>query len=333
MKHFIVVAILVIVCTFLVYTGLTAIGLLPIQASEQAIVIDELFDVHIALISFLFSLIMVIMFYSLVVFRRRKGELGDGAFIKGNSGLEITWTLIPFIIVVFLAYLGAYSLGEIRRIDLTALQVNVTAGQWYWQYQYPEYGIASTDLYLPVDSQVSLDMTSNDVIHSFWVPEFRVKMDLVPGQVNNLRITPTITGSYKVRCAELCGASHAYMEGNVFVVEQSEFDAWVSEQQSTVVIDPVLRGQQLVQQYGCTTCHSLDGSSKIGPTWKNLFGHQVTLDDGSTIMADSEYLIQSILEPNLHIVEGFPANVMPDFKDILDQTQVESIAAYIESLK
>jgi cytochrome c oxidase subunit II len=333
MKHFFIVTILVILCTILVYIGLNAIGLLPIQASEQAIAIDKLFDVHIALISFLFSLIMVILLYSLIVFRRRKGESEYGAYFKGNSGLEVVWTLIPFIIVVFLAYLGAYSLGEIRRIDLSALQVNVTAGQWYWQYQYPEYGITSTDLYLPVNRQVSLQMTSNDVIHSFWVPEFRVKMDLVPGQVNDLRITPTIVGSYKVRCSELCGASHAYMVGNVFVVEQTEFDAWVSEQQATVTIDPVLKGQQLVQQYGCTTCHSLDGSIKIGPTWKNLFGSQVKLDDGTTILADNAYLTQSITEPNLHMVEGFPSNVMPNFGDILDQTQVESIAAYIESLK
>ena len=333
MKHFVIVAILVVVCTILVYAGLNAIGLLPIQASEQAIVIDELFDVHIALISFLFSLIIVILFYSLIVFRRRKGETGDGAYFKGNSTLEIFWTLIPFVIVVILAYLGAYSLGEIRKIDLTALQVKVTAGQWYWQYQYPEYGITSTDLYLPVDRQVSLEMTSNDVIHSFWVPEFRVKMDLVPGQVTDLRITPILVGSYKVRCSELCGASHAYMVGNVYVVEKTEFEAWVSEQQATVEVDPVLKGQQLVQQYGCTTCHSLDGSTKTGPTWKGLAGHQVELQDGTTITADTAYLIQSILEPNFHIVKGFPASVMPNFKDILDQTQVESIAAYIESLK
>ena len=333
MRHFIVVSLLVILCTLLVYTGLNNIGLLPLQASLQAVSIDHLFQIHIGLISFLFSLIVVILGYSLVVFRRKKGETGDGAHIEGNTTLEIVWTLIPLMIVIYLAYLGAYSLGEVRRIDMSALQVKVTAGQWYWQFQYPESGVTSTELYLPINRQVDLQMTSNDVIHSFWVPEFRVKQDIIPGQVTELRITPTILGDYKVRCAELCGASHAYMEGIVRVVDQAGFENWIKDQQTTTQVDPVLRGQQIVQQYGCVTCHSLDGSSKIGPTWQHLSGSTVPLEGGSTIQADHAYLVSSILEPNLHVVKGFPANVMPTFKDILDQTQVESIAAFIESLK
>jgi cytochrome c oxidase subunit 2 len=285
------------------------------------------------LISFLFALIVVILVYSLVVFRRKKGETGDGAHIEGNTTLEIAWTLIPLLIVIFLAYLGAYSLGEVRRIDMTALQVKVTAGQWYWQFQYPEYGVTSTELYLPVNRQVDLQMSSNDVIHSFWVPEFRVKQDIVPGLVTELRITPTLLGNYKVLCAELCGASHAYMEGLVMVVEKNSFENWIADQQANVEVDPALRGQQLVQQYGCITCHSLDGSTKIGPTWKGLYGSTVTLDDGSTILADQSYLSSSIVEPDLYIHQGYPSNVMPSFGDILDQTQVESIVAYSESLK
>jgi cytochrome c oxidase subunit 2 len=273
------------------------------------------------------------MGYSLVVFRRKKGETGDGAHIEGNNTLEIVWTLIPLMLVVYLAYLGAYSLGEVRKIDLSALRIKVVAGQWYWQFQYPEYGVSSTELYLPINQQVDMQMTSNDVIHSFWVPEFRVKQDLVPGQTTELRITPTVLGDYKVRCAELCGASHAYMEAVVKVVDQAGFDSWIATQQSSAPVDPVLRGQQLVGQYGCPTCHSQDGSTKIGPTWLNLFNSMVLLDDGTSIKADNGYLVSSILEPNLHIVKGFPSNVMPSFKDILDQTQVESIAAYIESLK
>jgi len=333
MKHYIIVAILVVICTVLVYAGLNSIGLLPVQASAQAVSIDNLFQIHIGLISFLFSLIVVILVYSLIVFRRKKGETGDGAHIEGNTALEITWTLIPLLIVIFLAYVGAYSLGEVRRIDMTALQVKVTAGQWYWQFQYPEYGITSTELYLPVDRQVDFQMSSTDVIHSFWVPEFRVKQDIVPGQVTELRITPTMLGDFKVQCAELCGASHAYMEGLVRVVAPDDFVNWIAGQQANVVVDPVLQGQQLVQQYGCITCHSLDGSTKIGPTWKGLYESTVKVDDGTTLTADDIYLKSSILEPNLYVVEGFPSNVMPSFSKILDQTQVESIVAFIESLK
>lgn len=333
MKHIPVVVLLVILGTFGVHTGLTSIGLLPVQASVQAVEVDRLLDVHLWLISFLFSLIVGILLYSLVVFRRRKGETGDGAHIEGNNTLEIFWTMIPLFVVIFLAYIGAASLGETRRIDPTALQVRVISGQWYWQYQYPEYGITTTDLYLPVDRQVDMQMTSNDVIHSFWVPEFRLKQDLVPGQTTELRVTPSLIGEYKVRCAELCGTSHAYMEGMVYVVSEDDFLAWVQTQQEGGTVDPVLRGQQLVQQYGCTACHSTDGSEKTGPTWFGLFESEVPLGDGSTIFADREYLISSIVNPNLHIVEGYNANVMPSFAEILDQTAVESIAAYIETLR
>lgn len=333
MKHIPIIALIVILGTFAVHAGLTSIGLLPTQASSQAIEVDRLLDVHLWLISFLFSLIVGILSYSLIVFRRRKGETGDGAHIEGNNTLEIFWTMIPLFVVVFLAYIGAASLGEIRRIDPSALQVRVVAGQWYWQFQYPEYGITTTELYLPVDRQVLLEMTSNDVIHSFWVPEFRVKQDIVPGQTTELRITPNLLGSYKVLCAELCGTSHAYMEGAVFVVTQDEFTAWVDNQQETAVVDPVLRGQQLVQQYGCTNCHSIDGTDNRGPTWKGVFESQVPLNDGTTIFADREFIISSIVNPNLHIVAGYSANVMPSYADVFDQTAVESIAAYIETLK
>jgi cytochrome c oxidase subunit 2 len=333
MKHVVVIAILVILGAFLVHTGLSSIGLLPLQASLQAVAIDKLMGIHLWLISSLFSLIMVVLFYSLIVFRRKKGETGDGAHIEGNSGLEIAWTTIPLLAVIILAFIGARSLGEVRRIDPSALQVKVISGQWFWQFQFPEFGIISTELYLPVDRQVDLQMTSKDVIHSFWVPEFRVKQDLIPGRTTDLRITPTKIGKYKVLCAELCGISHAYMEAVVAVVSQQDFDNWVKTQQESVPLDPVLRGEQLAQQYGCANCHSADGSKKTGPTWSRLFESEVTLSDGTELIADREYLLQSILNPNLQVVEGYPANAMPSFADTLDQTAVEAIVSYIESLK
>jgi cytochrome c oxidase subunit 2 len=217
-------------------------------------------------------------------------------------------------------------------VDPSALEVDVTAGQWFWKFEYPEYGISSDKLYLPVDRQVFLNMTSLDVIHSFWVPEFRVKQDLVPGQKTELRITPDLAGAYKVRCAELCGTSHAYMEAQVYVVSQGEFNSWIDQQKATVILDPVQKGRQLATQY-CAACHTVDGSSKVGPTWLKLAGSEVSLSDGSDILADTEYLRSSIITPNLHIVEGYNANVMPNFADLLDQTEVEDLVAYIQSLK
>jgi cytochrome c oxidase subunit 2 len=333
MKHFIIVSIIVVLGTFLVYFCLISLGLLPQQASLQAVPIDKLFNIHLWLISFLFSLIVGILLYSLVVFRRREGETGDGAYITGNTGLEALWTLIPLIAVIFLAYIGALSLAEVQRIDPSARVIKVIAGQWFWKFQYPDYGFSSDKLYLPVNQQVDLQMTSQDVIHSFWVPEFRVKQDLVPGRTTDLRITPTIIGQYKVRCSELCGANHAYMEGAVNVVSQGDFEKWANQQKSAAPVDPVLRGQQLAQQYGCANCHSIDGSKKIGPTWKGVPDSKILLSDGSSAIADKNYLTTSIVNPNYQIVAGFPANVMPSFANTLDQTEVEALVAYIQSLK
>ena len=333
MKRYVIIFILVIVSTFLIHTWLVSIGLFPVEASTQSVVIDQLFGVHLWIISFLFSLIMVTLVFSLVAFRRRKGETGDGVHLTGNTALELTWTGIPLLAVLILSFVGAKTLGEIRLIDPSAMQVKVTAGQWYWQYQYPEFGVTTTDLYLPVSRQVNLQMTSVDVIHSFWVPEFRVKQDIVPGRTVELRFTPSLIGDYKVRCAELCGLRHAYMEGLVFVVSQTDFDNWITHQQSAAPPSPELRGEQLAVQYGCTNCHSTDGSARTGPTWLHLAGSRVELTDGTTVVADDDYLRTAIVSPNTQLVSGYPANVMPDFSTVLDQTMVESLVAYIKTLK
>jgi len=232
MRHFVIVGILVLVVAVLTYVGLDSVGLMPVPASAQAGPIDWLFDLQIKAMSFLFALIVVPMVYSLIVFRKRKGDTSDAEHIEGNTRLEIAWTIIPLFVVVWMAYIGAQNLAETRRVDPEAMVVQVTGFQWGWTFDYPDYGITSKELYLPVNKQVLLKMTSRDVIHSFWVPEFRVKQDLLPGRITELRITPTLIGdTYKVRCAEICGTSHAYMENPVIVVDDVNFDAWVAEQQ------------------------------------------------------------------------------------------------------
>ena len=334
MRHFVIVGILVIAMAILTYFGLDAAGLMPAQASAQAIPVDWMWDLQVMAMSFLFALIIVPLFYSLVVFRRKKGETGDGEHIEGNTPLEITWTVIPLFAVLTFAYLGAYTLGETRRIDPQAMTINVTAQQFAFAFEYPEYGISSTELYLPVDKQVLLNMTSTDVIHSFWVPEFRIKQDIVPGITTEYRITPTEEGSYQVRCAELCGASHAYMLAPVQVVTRSEFESWVGERQveaQAAAQTPEGRGESLAVQNACTACHSLDGSAGQGPTWKGLYGSQVNLADGTTVIADDAFLKESILEPQAKIVAGFETVLMPPYQ--FTDEQIADIIAYLQTLK
>ena len=229
LRHYVIMAVLVVVVAILTYLGLDALGLMPVAAAAQAGPIDWLFDLQVKAISFFFALIIVPMGYSLVVFRRRKGETGDGDHIEGNSTLEVVWTFIPLVLVVVLGYIGADNLARIRQVDPQAVEIKVVGFQWSWRFEYPQ-GFVSNTLYLPVDKQVVLKMESSDVLHSFWVPEFRVKQDLVPGRVEEYRITPTLLGDYKVRCAEICGTSHSYMESPIKVVSQADYDSWVNEQ-------------------------------------------------------------------------------------------------------
>lgn len=334
MRHFVVVGILIVVLTVLTYLGIAAAGLMPEAASAQAGPIDWLWNLEMMVISFLSALIIVPMVYSLVVFRRKAGDTTDAEHVEGNTNLEITWTILPLFLVMIFAYLGAGNLSQIRRVDPDAMIVRVTGIQWSWKYEYPAYGVTTTELHIPEGKQVLLQMTSNDVIHSFWVPEFRVKQDLVPGRITELRITPTVVGNYKVRCAELCGTSHAYMEGPVVVSTQGDFDTWMAEQvrlAEEAAATPEGRGQALVTANGCAACHSLTGAAGIGPTWLGLFGRQETMTDGTVITADEDYIHESIKAPQAKIVAGFENQLMPTYG--FTDEQIDDIIAYIKTIQ
>jgi cytochrome c oxidase subunit II len=334
MRHFVVVGILVIVVAILAYVGMMAAGLMPVEASAQAVPIDRLWDVELATISFLAALILVPLAYSLVIFRRRKGDTTDATHIEGNTNLEIVWTILPLFLVMAFAYLGAGNLAEIQRADPNAMVVKVTGQQWSWSFEYPAYGVTSTEMHVPVGKQILLQMTSRDVIHSFWVPEFRPKQDLVPGRITQLRITPTKIGDYKVRCAELCGTSHAYMEQPVIVSNQADFDTWMAaevKKAQAAAATPEGRGQALVAASGCAACHSVNGAAGIGPTWFGLFGSQVPISGDGTVTADEAYIHESIKAPQAKIVKGFENQLMPNYG--FNDDQINDIVAFIKTLK
>ncbi len=334
MRHFVIVGILIVVITVLAYVGLDSAGLMPLAASSQAGPIDWLWNLEVITISFLFALIVAPMAYSLVVFRRKKGDTTDAEHIEGNTNLEITWTVVPLFMVMVFAYLGAGNLAEIRRVDPAAMVVRVTGFQWAWRFEYPTYGVTSDELHVPEGQQVLLQMTSNDVLHSFWVPEFRVKQDLVPGRITELRFTPTVIGNYAVRCAEICGTAHAYMESPVIVSSQADFDAWMVEQVELAeqqAATPEGRGQALVAANGCAACHSINGAAGIGPTWLGLFGRTETMTDGSTVVVDEDYMHESIEAPQAKIVAGFENQLMPAYN--FTDEQIADIIAYIKTLR
>jgi cytochrome c oxidase subunit 2 len=335
MKHFIAVAVVIAALAALLLAGLQFVRLLPVQASEQAVDIDGLFQLHFVLIILLFSLIVGFMVYSILVFRRRKGDTTDAPHIEGNSTLELIWTIIPLLVVLAVSFIGAQTLGAVGAADPRPLEVEVFAQQWSWRFEYPEYGITANELFLPVNKQVVLKMISADVIHSFWVPEFRVKQDILPGgeeMVRELRVTPNRVGDYKVRCSEMCGRLHASMETPVHVLAQGDFDAWVNENTVPVSDDPAVRGEATAQQMGCLACHSLDGSVIVGPSWQGVFGSEERLTTGETVVVDEAYLEESIREPNVKVVDGFQP-IMPDLEEQLTDEQISDLIEFIKSLE
>jgi cytochrome c oxidase subunit 2 len=332
-KHIVLAFVLVIVVTALVIVGLNGLDLVPQLASEEGAFVDQMFSAQIYVIAFIFSLIIVFMLYSIVVFRRKPGDESDGPNIKGNTPLEIAWTVVPLIVVMGFGIWGAGHLSEITAAEPDELVVKVTGFQFGWSFEYPDYGVTSSELYLPVGHKVRFELTSRDVIHSFWVPEFRIKQDAVPGQWTILRVTPTQVQDFRIRCAELCGYAHAAMYAPVVVVEPDKFEAWLAGQSVEAPLPeemtPVEKGAELYQTLGCIGCHSVDGSRTAGPTWQGLFGSQRQFEDGSTAVADEAYLRASILNPGRQIVATY-ANIMPAAYGSLSDEEMSALVEYIK---
>ena len=351
-RHLVTVAVLVVIGAVVTYFLLSAIFTLPLAASAEAGPIDTMFNVQFMFISFFFALIFVFMIYSIVVFRRKPGDEEDGQYFLGNSTLEVVWTIVPLVIVISLGVWAAIVLAEVTEAKPNEMQVNVIGRQWSWLFSYPEHEAIglSSELVLPVDRTIVLQMTSDDVLHSFWVPEFRVKQDLVPGQATTLRITPTEIGDYKVICAEMCGFDHANMRAGVTVLSQADFDAWIEERSVNLAeLTPKERGEKWAAEFGCVACHSSDGRQLPGPTWLGLFGREEMLENGQTIVVDELYIRKSILDPDIQIVAGFQPGLMTSLGDletrfgdaeeailIEDEVEVdiiEDLIAYILSLQ
>ncbi|MCP4429004.1 MAG: cytochrome c oxidase subunit II [Chloroflexi bacterium] len=332
-KHLYTVSGLVVIGAIAAYIVLRALYKLPIAASAEAGSIDTMFTVYFGLIAFFFALIMVFMLYAAFVFKREPGDMTDAAHIHGNTTLEIVWTVIPFLIVLGLGIWGMVTFNDLVSAKENEIAINVTGSQWSWNFEYPEHNdVVSPQLYLPINQPVVLKMTATDVLHSFWVPEFRVKQDLVPGYEQELRFEPTEIGSYKVRCAEICGLDHTSMVADVRVVSQSEFDAWVTANSIQLAdMTQEERGEYWfsggkADWASCAGCHSLDGSPKAGPTWLGVYGSSEELEDGTTITVDEEYIRKSILDPNSQIVADFPPAMPDTFEEPFAAKEAEILA-------
>lgn len=310
---------------------------MPLDASTFGAEIDPLYDFllwlsAISLVGIVAAMVLFISKYKAK--NREQNAVGDDSN-HHNTALEVTWSVIPLFICIGIFVWGFKGYVELRTPPKDALEIHVTGQKWMWTFQYPN-GHNDSELHVPVGRDVRVIIQSVDVLHSLYIPAFRTKMDAVPGRYTDLWFHATKEGEYPIFCAEYCGTSHSDMIANLVVHEPGGYETWLEEigasLQSEAAKDPAAYGEKLYESKGCKTCHSVDGATLIGPSWKGLFGAKRDFEDGSSANADENYLLNSINNPAGQVVQGFPPS-MPTYQGQLQDWEINALIEYIKTLK
>jgi len=314
---------------------------LPERASREAGRIDFVIWFVIAICIFIFAIVAAVLIYSLLRFRVQEDDFEDGPPIHGNTGLEITWTIIPFVLVTAIAIVSAIVLSRNDAQGADALRVNVTAQQFEFTFNYPDAkNVTSPVLRLPKGRSVELYMRSLDVIHSVFVPEFGQKEDIVPGLVTQLHITPTRVGTFPLECTELCGLGHSLMRTQAIVMEPAAFDSWLKQQEKSASPPPSSGGSTtsttpsssagltVFNQNGCAACHTLTAANAkgtVGPDLDKLVSYARQAKQPLTA-----FVHESIVDPGAYVQPGYPNGVMPKkFGTLLTKSQLDALVAFL----
>lgn len=306
---------------------------MPSQGTEIAKQVDNLYG--FLLITSLIACVLVVggMFYFVWKYKRRTPD-DKTAYISHNTFLEFLWSFIPLVIFLFVFAWGWYIYHQERAMPKNALEINVVGKQWAWEITYKNGFSAANEVVVPVDQDVKLLLTSSDVIHSFFIPSFRIKQDAVPGRYTALWFRANKLGDFHIFCTEYCGTSHSGMIGKLKVVSRQEFDKYLEQGQEEKALPLAQKGAKLFAVKACAACHSVDSPAvKVGPSLFQKFGKEEVLDDGSKVIVDENYLRSSLLEPNKHIVKGFPKGVMPTFQGQLNEGELNALVEYIKEAK
>ena len=304
------------------------IPLVPESASTFSWKVDALFF-YLSGVTLFFTLLISTVLIFFVIRYRRRTPYEIPRPIAGSHKLETLWTVIPFVIAMTMFGWGARVYFEQYKPPQNAIEVYVVGKQWMWKLQHATGQREINELHVPVGRKIQLIMTSEDVIHDFFVPAFRTKADVVPGRYTTLWFEATKPGRYHLFCAEYCGMNHSGMTGSVIVMESREFDNWLSGNTNNAT--PAAAGQQLFQTLGCASCHGASGEGGRGPTLVGLFGRQTPLEGGQSVRADEGYIRESIVNPGTKVVAGFQP-IMPTFQGQVSEDQLVQLVAFIKSL-
>jgi cytochrome c oxidase subunit II len=299
----------------------------PEQASAQAAQVDAIYFFMVAVTAFFSLLIAALVVGFAIKFRRRRAH-EIGVAIHGSIALELLWSIIPLGIAMVMFAWGAKVFFDLYRPPAGAMEIFIVGKQWMWKAQHADGMREINELHVPVGRPVKLIMGSEDVIHSYYIPAFRVKADVIPGRYNSMWFTATKPGRYHLFCAEYCGTKHSGMIGWVTAMEPLDFQAWLGGGATTA--SPVAAGEKLFNDLACNTCH-LSNSTGRGPVLNGIFGKSVELQGGGTVTVDETYIRESIVNPQAKIVSGFQP-IMPTFQGLVSEEQLLQLIAYVRAL-
>lgn len=307
---------------------------MPNTASTFAGDLDALFDFLLWMSAVCMLAIVGVMVYFCVRYAATSRKANEPAESQADhsNALEVTWSIIPLFVVIGVFVVGFQQYVELRTAPRAAYEVHATGQRWKWGFEYPE-GLSHPELHVALNRNVRIMIQSVDVLHSLFIPEFRVKMDAVPGRYTELWFKATQEGTFPVYCAEYCGTAHSDMLTRVVVHDAQGFENWVADEIRKIESMPLVDlGELTYNQSGCSTCHSTDGSIKVGPSFQGLFGKSESIIGKDAVLVDENYLRESMLEPQAKIVQGFPPS-MPTFKGQLSDRRISGLVEYIKTLK
>lgn len=305
--------------------------ILPNEASTVARSIDDLFMFINWASLFFFVLIAAMVVFFVTTYRRKDGRIRRTPHITHHLGLELTWSIIPLILLMVVFVWGFMGYLRANVSPSNAMEIVVSAKKWIWQFEYPDGMRTLNDIHVPVNKPVRLVMTSEDVLHSFFVPTFRVKHDIIPNRYTEIWFTPTVEGVHQVFCTEYCGKGHSDMLAKIHVDSDEKYRKWVEEGDESLKTMPLPEiGKLMYENKGCNTCHNLDGTRSQGPSFKGIYGREEKMSDGTVVKVDENYIRQSILEPQAKIVAGYEG-IMPTFQGLLRERELLGLIEFIKA--